>query len=97
MTNDASPVEVAGIPDRFKVLRQVGEGGMGVVYEAIDKHRGDRVALKTLPKLEPVALYRFKQEFRVLTGLVHFCFGLPILALDLPELLASKSELTLAS
>jgi len=71
MTNDANPLSVAGIPDRFTILRQVGEGGMGVVYEAIDRHRGARLALKTLPKMDPVALYRFKREFRSLAGLSH--------------------------
>jgi hypothetical protein len=59
------------IPDRFKIIRQVGEGGMGVVYEAVDQQRGARIALKTLPRMEPVPLYRFKREFRSLAGLSH--------------------------
>ena len=69
--NDPSGIVVPGIPERFKILRQVGEGGMGVVYEALDRHRGSSVALKTLPRMEPVALYRFKHEFRSLSGLSH--------------------------
>ncbi len=34
------------IADRFRVVRQVGEGGMAVVYEAIDEKLGERRAIK---------------------------------------------------
>ena len=34
--------------DRFLVIRRVGAGGMGVVYEVLDRERNTRVALKTL-------------------------------------------------
>ncbi len=34
--------------DRFRILRQVGAGGMGVVYEVHDTLRDEAVALKTL-------------------------------------------------
>lgn len=57
---------------RFRVLRRVGEGGMGVVYEAVDdERRGSRVALKTLGRLDPSRLYRLKNEFRSLSEVSH--------------------------
>jgi serine/threonine protein kinase/tetratricopeptide (TPR) repeat protein len=56
---------------RFEVRRQLGQGGMGVVYEAWDRERRLSVALKTLRDLDPSALYRLKNEFRSLRGLTH--------------------------
>lgn len=44
---------------------------MGVVYEADDPETGTVVALKTLPRLEASALYRFKREFRALIDVKH--------------------------
>lgn len=34
------------ISDRFFVVREIGEGGMGVVYEAMDRKLGERIAIK---------------------------------------------------
>jgi len=56
---------------RYQIIRQVGSGAMGVVFEAIDSDRNERVALKTLHQLDPSALYRLKNEFRAVAGLVH--------------------------
>jgi serine/threonine protein kinase len=56
---------------RFKLLRMLGEGGMGVVYEALDTERGQKVALKTLRAFSADSLFRFKREFRALQALHH--------------------------
>ncbi len=57
--------------ERFRVIRQLGEGGTGVVYEAEDVARGQLVALKTLKQHDLDTLYRLKREFRALADLSH--------------------------
>ena len=56
---------------RFELIRPLGEGGFGVVYEAFDRQRSARVALKVLREGEGASLYRFKREFRALADVSH--------------------------
>ncbi len=56
---------------RYEIVRKLGEGGLGVVYEAHDKERGIPVALKTLKRPTQEAAFHLKQEFRRLSGIDH--------------------------
>ena len=56
---------------RFELRRVIGEGSMGIVYEAFDHERGMLVALKTVRQLDAQALYRLKTEFRARVDVEH--------------------------
>lgn len=58
----------------FRILREIGRGGMGVVYEAEQLSLGRRIALKVLPfawTLDSRQLQRFKNEARAAAHLHH--------------------------
>src|SRR5262245_51820038 len=57
----------------FRLVRPIGEGGMGVVYEAVDDRLGRRVALKTIlaASEDPRARDRLRREARVAASVNH--------------------------
>jgi WD40 repeat protein/serine/threonine protein kinase len=58
----------------FRLVREVGRGGMGIVYEAVQISLNRRVALKVLPfaaALDAKQLQRFKNEAQAAAGLHH--------------------------
>jgi len=59
------------LPARFQVVRRIGEGGMGVVYEALDVERDERIALKTILHHDADTIARVKHEFRSLQDIHH--------------------------
>ena len=59
---------------RYQIWRRVADGGMGRVYQALDKKDGRSVALKILhPEVavDPVQVERFKREFECSDSLPH--------------------------
>src|ERR1700722_796589 len=84
--SSSTPADWEGT-DRYRVVRRIGEGAMGVVYEAFDRERGQTLALKTLPRFDAAALYRFKQEFRTVADVHH------VNLVRLHELVATESGL----
>ncbi|QOV90099.1 serine/threonine-protein kinase [Humisphaera borealis] len=58
----------------FRIVRELGRGGMGVVFEAVQESLGRRVAIKILSAsavLDPTRLARFEQEARAAARLHH--------------------------
>ncbi|QJW97731.1 serine/threonine-protein kinase [Frigoriglobus tundricola] len=67
----------ASLPDRlgdFRIVRELGRGGMGVVFEAVQESLGRPVALKVLARhaqLDPVRRERFVREAQTAAKLHH--------------------------
>jgi serine/threonine protein kinase len=68
------PLEPEGPLGDFRLIREIGRGGMGIVYEAVQISLGRRVALKVLPfaaTMDARQLQRFKNEAQAAAGLHH--------------------------
>ena len=70
-----SPLEPALLPHvlsgKFRLMRRLGSGAMGVVYQAEDLDLGRTVALKTLPRLSPELALRLRREARSMARVLH--------------------------
>lgn len=55
----------------YRLLREIGRGGMGVVYEAEDPSVGRRVALKVVRQLDPAGKDTLLREARIAAALQH--------------------------
>ncbi|MCA9148254.1 MAG: serine/threonine protein kinase [Planctomycetales bacterium] len=67
------PIDEAVLGD-FRLVREIGRGGMGIVYEAIQLSLQRRVAVKVLPlagMIDPRAMARFQNEARAAATLFH--------------------------
>ena len=77
-TDSRTPQSLStNLPDRlgeYRILREVGRGGMGIVYEAFQESLGRHVALKILPTQslrDPKHVQRFQREVRAAGKLHH--------------------------
>jgi serine/threonine protein kinase len=71
--DDEPPVELPARIGGYAVVRVIGEGGMGIVYEAEQEEPRRRVALKVIRPgmVTPPLLRRFRHEAQVLGQLEH--------------------------
>jgi eukaryotic-like serine/threonine-protein kinase len=79
---NASKLEAGQRLGEFRIVREIGRGGMGVVYEAVQTSLNRRVALKVLPAnvvLSDNAVERFDREAHT-AGRLHHTNIVPVYA-----------------
>lgn len=59
------------LQSRYRIIRKLGSGGMGAVYEAVDQRLDTTVALKETFSLDSRLRRQFEQEARLLARLHH--------------------------
>lgn len=77
-TEDSGPRGSARAPEempqrlgRYRLLHQLGQGGMGTVYAAHDESLGRRIAVKTITSMDESSRERFRREARAAAGVNH--------------------------
>jgi serine/threonine protein kinase len=74
LTDNQAESVIGHMLGRYKILEELGAGGMGEVYLVEDTHLGRKVALKALPSPftgDTERVHRFQQEARAASGLNH--------------------------
>jgi Protein kinase domain len=70
----AVPAHLSGLSARYEIHAEIGRGGMGVVYKALDRQTGDLVAIKVLhpsTASDPHLVERFKNELLLARRITH--------------------------
>jgi len=68
---DSSLAPDTVLQNRYRIVRQLGRGGMGAVYEAVDERLGIAVALKETLSSEASIRKQFEHEARLLASMQH--------------------------
>jgi Tol biopolymer transport system component len=72
--SDRIAVAANALFGHYRIVKEIGKGGMGEVWQATDTKLGREVAIKLLPPVftgDPIRLARFKREARLLASLNH--------------------------